>query len=872
MLKFIENALIFWADAARRGGVILALAILALTGFAGWYAASNLKVNTDTSAMLDPELPFQQRAAELRDAFPQIKTDMIVIVRAASLDEADAYAADLRAAIDANKDAFHSVFAPAQEPFFAENGLLYLTEAELESRLTQLSKASSLIETLIQSPTVGTLFTTLADNDALAEQSDLGQDTLQALYAEISDVIEAAQRGEDRPFSWMGALDEDTRNEAMHTRLIYASPVLDYSRLQPAKAGIEALRIKIAKLDEQYAGRVDTYITGDPALRVEELEAVTTGIGLSMGLSLVLVTILLLLCYRSATMAGLTVLSLIVTLTLTSGFAAATVGELNLVSVAFTVLLIGLGLDFAIHLLLHVQERRVAGQDNQAALKGALHEVGPALALAAPTTSLAFLSFVPTKFDGIAQLGVIAGAGVIIAFLVSVTFLPAALARLPVPKTKERSGVVRGAFGALSKVSAPIAFVTVVAGMVAILLMPQVRFDADQMSLRNPAAPSVVGFDLLFEDDQTIPYRLTRLVQSEADARQTADIAGGIDTVAATRSLPDFVPENQDEKLELIDFAAGTLVFAFGATPASVDGPPAKDGVAALKTRLSEAYADGAGARLAALLDDVENAGDPELIARVEANIFRYWSALTDRLSAQLNADYVEIDTLPASLRERYLSADGKWRVDIMPSADVRDHRALKEFVADVESEFDDLGGGAAQSQKAGEVISGAMLQATGIAFVIVAAMLIIFIGRIRLVGLVLFPLALAAVLTAATGVLLNIPFNYANVIVLPLLIGIGVDSGIHLVLRHDQVAAGEGVYGTSTPRAILFSALTTVASFGSLMLSPHRGTASMGELLSIAIAFTLVCTLVVLPVAFNYAERRIPEALKPSDKIKFKD
>jgi hopanoid biosynthesis associated RND transporter like protein HpnN len=761
---------------------------------------------------------------------------------------------------------------PAQEAFFADNGLLYLSEADLESRLTQLSKAASLIETLIQSPTVGTLFTTLADNDALAEQSDLGQDTLQALYSEIADVVDAALKDEDKPFSWMGALDEDTRETAVHTRLLYASPVLDYSRLQPAKAGIEALRVKIATLDEKYAGRVDTYITGDPALRVEELEAVTTGIGLSMALSLILVTILLLLCYRSAAMTGLTVLSLVVTLVLTSAFAAATVGELNLVSVAFTVLLVGLGLDFAIHLLLHVQERRVAGQDNQAALKGALHEVGPALALAAPTTALAFLSFVPTKFDGIAQLGVIAGAGVIIAFFVSVTFLPAALARLPLSKRKERSGVVRGVFGVLSKVSGPIAFATVLCGVFALFLMPQVRFDADQMSLRNPNAPSVEGFNLLFDDDQTIPYRLTRLVSSEDAARETAQQAGALETVAATRSLPDFVPENQDEKLELIDFAAGTLVFAFDAQPNSVDGPPAVDGIDKLKTRLREVYAEGPGARLAKLLDAVEARDDPALTARVEENIFRYWPALTERLAAQLNADYVDLDVLPTSLRERYLSANGQWRVDIMPKDDVRDHKALGAFVDNVESVFDDLSGGAAQSQKAGDIISGAMLQATGIAFLIVATMLIIFIGRIRLVAMVLLPLALAAVLTAATGVLLDIPFNYANVIVLPLLIGIGVDSGIHLVLRHDQVEAGEDVYGTSTPRAVLFSALTTVASFGSLTLSPHRGTASMGELLSIAIAFTLICTLVVLPAAFDYAEKRMPGALKPGDRIKFKD
>ncbi len=871
MLHFIENALVGWAELARRGGAVLALVILAATAAAGWYAAGNLKVNTDTSAMLDAELPFQKRSIELRNAFPQIKTDIIVIVRAPTLDEADAYAADLRGAIAADQDAFDAVFAPAQENFFAENGLLYLSERELESRLTQMTKASSLIETLIKSPTLGTFFTTLADNDALAERSDLGADTLRALYDEIAKTIAAAEKGDDRPFSWMGALDDETREKPAHTRLIYASPVLDYSRLQPAKSGIEALRAQIAALDEKYAGRVDAFVTGDPALRVEELEAVTTGIGLSMGLSLIVVTILLLLCYRSTAMAAFTVLSLIVTLVLTSAFAAKFVGELNLVSVAFTVLLIGLGLDFAIHLLLHVQERRVDGQSNKDALQGALHEVGPALALAAPTTALAFLSFVPTKFDGIAQLGVIAGAGVIIAFFVSVTFLPAALKRLPVSRKKKRAGVVRGAFAAIEKIAAPIAVVTILAGVAALIFMPQVRFDADQMSLRNPNAPSVKGFNLLFDDEETIPYRLTRLVGSEDDARATAEKASALETVAATRSLPDFVPEDQDAKLELIDFAAGTLVFAFDAEPGSVEGPPAAEGISTLKTRLDEAYADGPGARLGALLGNIEAANDPALVERIERNIFRYWPALTERLAAQLNADYVEVDTLPDSLRARYLSDDGQWRVDILPAQDVRDYGALTAFVDDVAAIFPDLTGGAYQSLKAGETISTSMLQATGIAFVVVAVMLIIFIGRIRLVGLVLFPLALAAVLTAATGVLLDIPFNYANVIVLPLLIGIGVDAGIHLVLRHDQVAAGEGVYGTSTPRAVLFAALTTVASFGSLMLSPHRGTASMGELLSIAIAFTLICTLVVLPAAFDYAEKRAPEAIRRSDRVRFK-
>ena len=861
MLKLIETTLVAWAEGARRCGLVLAAAIAALTLAAGYYAATHLKVNTDTSTMLDPSLPFQIRSAALREAFPQIKTDIIVLARAPSLDEADAFIGDLRTAISDRPDAFTAVFAPAQEPFFQQNGLLYLSESDLESRLTQMSKASGLIETLIKSPAAGTMFTTLAENDALAERSDLGAQTLQSLYAELGDVVEASLEGERRPFSWLGALDSGTGAKQIHSRLLYATPVLDFSRLQPAKTGIETLRREIKTLNEKYNGRVEAYITGDPALRVEELEAVTTGIGLSMLLSLILVSLLLLMCYRSTGMALLTLAGLVVTLTLTSAFAAAFLGELNLVSVAFTVLLIGLGLDFAIHLLLHIQERRADGQDNAAALKGALHEVGPALAIAAPTTALAFLSFVPTKFDGIAQLGVIAGAGVIIAFLVSVTFMPATLSLFARTPSQTSSGRIRGFFNALEKYSGPVAFITILIGIFALLLMPDVRFDADQMALRNPHAKSVKGFNLLFDNPETAPYRLTRLVGSREEAVATAARASDLATVGATRSLPDFVPEDQDAKLELIDFAAGSLVFALAAEPGSIEGPPASDGVMALKDRLQTAYGDGPGARLASLLIDLQAKNDPATYARLEENIFAFWPDLVALLRAQMNADYVEIENLPDALRQRYLSGDNQWRVDILPQEDVRDYRKLDQFVSEVEAVYPDLSGGAFQAKKAGETISTAMLQATSIALGVIAIFLWLLVRRFKTVLLILFPVVLAAILTSATGVLFNIPFNYANVIVLPLLIGIGVDSGIHLVMRHDQVAAGEGVYGTSTPRAILFSALTTVASFGSLMLSPHRGTASMGELLSIAIAFTLICTLIVLPAAFRYQEKRIQKA-----------
>ncbi len=853
MLNLIEKVLIVWADQSRRSGWLLVALFAIATAAAGWYAATNLKVNTDTSAMLSPSLDFQVRAKELREAFPEVKNDIAVVLRAQTLDEAEAFTAELRRRAVARPEIFESVFAPSAEPFFRENGLLYLETDDLESRLSQMSKAAGLIETLIKAPTAGQLFTTLADNDALAERSDLGQETLGRIYGELADVIEASQRGDARPFSWLGAMSPD-EGATTHTRMIYVTPKLDFTRLQPAKPAITELRVEIAEIENEFGGRVETFITGDPALRADELAAVTTGIELSFLISFVSVGILLLICYRSVSLSLTTLSALVITIVFTAAFAAVAVGELNLISVAFTVLLVGLGLDFAIHLLLHVQERRGSGEAIEAALRGSVHEVGPALVLAALTTSLGFFAFIPTAFDGIAQLGLIAGAGVLVALFVSLTFIPAALGIIggegrAFGRKKKRNGP-----GVWTHLSAPIAIVAVALGAASLLLLPQARFDADPMSLRDPSSQSVAGFNLLFEDKDTVPYRLTMIATSKAEVESVASGARAIEEVGGVRSLLTFIPDNQEDKLDLIDFASGSLVFALEAEEDKTGAPEARAGAEKLKARLEGAYPEGTQARrLAAAL----GAANDDALSKAESNIFAYWPALVERLRAQINADFVEIETLPDNLKRRYLTADGKWRVDIVPEADVRDPKALKAFVRAVEKEFPTVSGGALQSQKAGEVISSAMLQATGIALAIITLFLIIVLRRVDEVLLMLFPLALAAILTTAAGVLLDIPFNYANVIVLPLLMGIGIDSGIHLVMRQRQLDVGENIFGASTPRAVLFSALTTVASFGSLMLSPHRGTASMGELLSIAIGFTLLCTLTVLPVAFRLFEGR---------------
>ena len=847
MLDAMTTWLTALTGASRRAGWLLLAVYLAATAAAGWFAATTLKVNTDTSAMIDQSLDFQVRAKNLREAFPEIKTDVAVVLRAPTIDEADAFAGALAARLAGRADFFDGVFAPAADPFFRANGLLYLDTDELETRLAQMSKASGLIETLVKAPTAGQLFGALAENDALAERSELGRETLGSIYAELAAVIEAEARGERRPFSWMGAIAGGGGETV--TRTVQVTPKLDFTRLQPAKPALEALRAEIDAVRADNP-RVEAFVTGDPALRADELASVATGIELSFVISFISVGALLLFCFRSIPLSLVTLASLVVSIVLTAAFAAAVVGELNLVSVAFTVLMVGLGIDYALHLLLHVQDKRMEGLAAPEALAAATRDVGGGLILACVTTALGFLAFVPTDFEGIAQLGIIAGAGVIIALFVSLTFLPAAIGVTGVKASAPAR--MRAGPDPFAQAKTGVAIATVVLGALSIFLLPQARFDADQISLRDPKSPSVLGFNLLAQDAETTPYRVTRLVPDEAEAALTADKARALESVRGARTLLNFIPADQDEKLDLISYSAGALAFALDVAEEKSAAPSAEDGARLLKTRLETAYDDASPARrlavaLGAALDQ------PARFAAIESNIFAYWPALVARLRDQLTADYVEVGTLPDNIKRRYLSSDGQWRVDIIPADDVRDPKALAAFVSSVEAVFPDVGGGAVQSLKAGETIARAMMEASLIALGVITLFLIVLLRRVDDVLLMLFPLALATTLTIAAGVVFNIPFNYANVIVLPLLLGIGVDSGIHLVMRARQHGVEDNA---ATRRAVFYAALTTIASFGSLMLSNHRGTASMGELLSIAIGFTLLCTLVVLPVALRLVRR----------------
>ncbi|MBW2542374.1 MAG: MMPL family transporter, partial [Deltaproteobacteria bacterium] len=224
------------------------------------------------------------------------------------------------------------------------------------------------------------------------------------------------------------------------------------------------------------------------------------------------------------------------------------------------------------------------------------------------------------------------------------------------------------------------------------------------------------------------------------------------------------------------------------------------------------------------------------------------------RLRNALEPGEVGLDDLPAQLVKRMIAADGSARIQVYPRESLVDGMAFSRFVAEVREVAPEAAGVAINLVEFADATKSSFRQALIYALIAIAALLWSLWRRLSDVLLVLSPLILSSLLTCAAMVLLDLPFNFANVIVIPLLIGVGANSGIHLVHRSKYIArSDEELLATTTARAVFYSAVTTAVSFGTLALSSHRGMASLGIVLSIGMILTIVCTLIVLPALLEW-------------------
>jgi hopanoid biosynthesis associated RND transporter like protein HpnN len=852
----------------RRNAAAIVPIIVLLSLASGFYAASHLAIDTDIGHMLPTDVAWRRNEAALDQAFPQNDSLLVIVIDAETGDLADRAARRLTDRLRAEPQLFRYVRRPDGGEFFDRNGLMFLSVAELEALSEQLIAAQPLIGTLARDPSLRGLFDTLALFVGGAGTDQAAIDRLAPTLGAIADTINASLDGRAKPLSWQQIMTGRSADPRERRRFILARPVLDFSALEPGGPARAEIRRLAGALAVDSAHGVRLRLTGPVALDDEQFATLRAGALKSTLLSLALVCVILFAALRSVKLVGAILATLACGLALTAGFAALAIGSLNLISAAFGVLFIGLAVDFSIQLSVRYRDRRHRFGSFAEALRGAGESIGPALLLAAGATVIGFLSFVPTPYTGIRELGWIAGCGMIIAIVLNLVLLPAGLTLLRPRGEPEPIGFRRAAM--LDRflerrrgwVLGGAAFVAA-AG---IALLPCIGFDFDPLNLKNPHSESVVTARDLMKDPMTNPYTAEVLAASIDDAAALAERLGRLPEVAQTVTAASFIPEDQDKKLAVV----GDLALLLGPTltPDATLSPPDDSEVLRAMTacrdalkQIAPAGTQGASALLAHALDRAVARG-AEIVPVLQEVLL---TGLEERIAAlgdQIKAQKVTLQKLPAELRDSWVAADGRARIEVFPQGDARDPDVLDRFVAAVRSVAPDATGTPVTMREAGHLISSAFVQAGIIAVVAIALLLALVLRRLRDVMLVILPLLLAAILTLATTVAIGMKLNYANIIALPLLLGIGVAFDIYFVMNW---RAGQTHHlQSSTARAVLFSALTTMSAFGSLVLSEDPGTAEMGELLAISLAATLVCTLFVLPALLGPAREMPAPAPRP--------
>jgi hopanoid biosynthesis associated RND transporter like protein HpnN len=840
----------------RYAWAVIALATL-LTLFTSYYSARHFTINTDVNKLISPDLPWRQRELAVDKAFPHRNETILAVVEAPTSELATQATNALieRLSGDGQKAHFTSVRELGGGPFFVKNGLLFLPTEQVQGIATEFAQAQALIQVLVTDPNWRGLVQALTFALAGIQRNVYTLDQMTRPLTMFATTIEEVIAGKPASFSWRELVARKAPEPGDLRRIIEFKPVLDYGALEPGEKATTAIRQAAAdlKLSTDYRTRVR--LTGPVPIQDEEFGTLKENAEINALVSLAFLIGILWLALHSARIIAAVLISIFVGLSITAALGLAMVGSLNPISVAFAVLFIGIGVDFGIQFGVRYRAERYEVDHLRVALSNAAKHAGVPLTLAAAATAAGFLSFLPTDYKGLSELGQIAGFGMIIAYLVAITLLPALLRVMNPPGEGEPLG-----YASLAPVDRfmerhRIAIIvgTAIVSLGGLPLLYYLQFDFNPIHLRSPKVESIATYLDLRRDPSNGANAIDVLTPSIADARAVAEKLKKLPDAGRVLTLDTFIPPDQEQKLPLIKQAAAALDPAFKAQPRT---PPTDAEAIAALNRGAEAMLRAAGdktgpgadaaKRLAADLTKLAN-GDQAIRERAAFAFTSPLKTALDGLRLSMQAEAINEETIPPEVARDWVLPDGRARAEAQPKGDPNDNEVLRQFARTVLAVEPRASGGPIAILESGNTIVRAFILAGIWAFVSIAILLWIVLRRLTDVLLTLIPLLLAGVVTLEICVLIGLKLNFANIIALPLLLGVGVAFKIYYITawRAGQTA----LLQSPLTRAVIFSAMTTATAFGSLWLSSHPGTSSMGKLLALSLVCTLAAAVLFQPV-----------------------
>lgn len=893
---------------ARYPLAILFVALL-LSAISVVYTKNNLEFLTGRDDLMPKNSKFHRDYRDYRREFGDTE-EIVVVLESDDPDKAGRFGKELFSRLQQRKDVLREVFYPYGLPFFKKNGLLFLPLEDVEALRNNLTKAMPVLKDLAAAPSVQTLFTSLTTRMDEYMRQQPGAPGAEEQVTSLTFMLDKLGAGFERfskpgggAFSlddfFLGSGKDGTGSrfvEAGKMQILTVLPVKESGSFVPAEKAIAAVRDEIRKVaaDSRFAG-VKAGLTGVPVLEYEEMSTSQRDIALATVISIVLTVILLLFAFRGVANAFAAMISLLVAIALSFGMATLTVGHLNILSMVFAVMLIGIGIEYGIQIVLRYQEEIRAGRQRLESLRIALNRNLWAITMAAATVAAAFLTFVFTDFKGISELGIIAAIGIAICVLVTFTVLPAMLV-IPVKYGKKNrrvgtrdassslsagddspaSGLARSIKAVLFDHPKTVLFLTGLLCIASLYPLSRIDFDYNLMNLQAKGLESVSYAYKLMKSSENSGYFAVASARTPEEAAARAKALEALPTVDHVVTIASFIPEEQERKLAELaslrsqmagvrpvpydeDLRVMELPVVFETFRTTVERfvqrlerenrPEAKDAAAFLAT-LDRFFAG---------LEKEKDRNAVGMLRDFQGNLLAGLPEKLETLRNSLAVTPVVAADIPEELRKRFVGTTGRYLLQIAPKGEIFDRKPLEAFLKDVRTIEPNATGEPVMVFESMTIMRDSYRGAFVYAFLAIVLILLVTFRSVRYALIGLVPLVVGVLLMVSGMWLAGIRFNSANIIVMPLVLGIAVDSGIYIINRFRREGeSGYRVIASSTGRGVIYNTLTIMISFGALMVAGHQGVFSIGAVMSLGMVACQIAFIVTLPAVLAvFGEKR---------------
>ena len=858
------------------------------------YSVRNLKVDTKRGNLVGANAKYQEFVERVRKEFPAQDNDLVVVVESEESNKSRQFVERLGLKLEAETNLYRDIFYKGDLKTLGSKALLFVPEADLAQLKEALADTRPFLKEFTAATNLVSLFGMVNKQFRTAKREQNPENaamakSFAALERIVTEATASLKRRGNPPSPGVNSLLSSSGSGSASTAgqsgpehaeqssyitfgngRIYlvtaqaARPELNHEAIQRLRTLVEETKGEVSGLN--------VGVTGETVLEYDEMAQSQRDTRVASIAAFLICALIFIYGYHETERPIKAILCLLVGVAYTFAFATATVGHLNVLTITFVPILIGLAIDYGVHLISRYEEELRLGRSQYEAMVKAMVYTGQGICTGAFTTAGAFWVMTLTRFRGIQEMGIICGGGLLVCLIPMITMLPVLLLfrHESGPEAGEQRAAERWAWVENKWLQRPVLVSCLMVAVCALAVGPirKVYFDYNLMHMQSAGLASV-EFEkkLLDSGDKSLLFAAVLATNLHEAALLTGALTN-LSTVSGVESITQYLSEDQGRQLDLVrDIKAELATIRFKAPDTQpVDLAGLNLTLYSLYGYLGAAYSEvqKEDPRLAGQLASLRQAIKDlrkEMLRGTSANLqtnslklaafqkafFNDVRQTFEVLKNQESDSPLRNEDLPQVIRNRFVGVTGKYLLMVYPKKDLRDRENQKEFIDQVQAVYPAVAGSPIQLYYYTELLRNSYEEAARYSLVAIVSLVLFHFRSLMCIILALIPVGVGFLWLGGIMGLLGLPFNPANIMILPLVIGIGVTNGIHVLNRFAEEQT-PSILARSTGKAVLVSGLTSIAGFGSLVLGKHQGIQSLGFVMSCGLATCMVAGLVCLP------------------------